>query len=258
MLLAVRFGLKWFLPVVKRFSNVLAEVLVISVFIQLVALVSPLFFQVVIDKVLAHRALTTPEVLMIGLVIINVADSLLNWLRTYSFANATSAGNNDAFQLNGTSNTTAAGTGTHATVAGNGNSATMGTSSWASVTGNSNYDSLGSSSSLTVNGIGNYSLLGDGSAAAINGTQNTTSYNASGQSENLTINGNSNYAGIGNYSNIWFYGSGNQEHEQYSSVVSAGKEQLRVSRFGLSPGGVVQYNGRRKPRFCRSLQPGGQ
>ena len=86
----VRFGIKWFLPVVKRFSNVLAEVLVISVFIQLVALVSPLFFQVVIDKVLVHRALTTLEVLVIGLVIINVADSLLNWLRTYSFAHTTS------------------------------------------------------------------------------------------------------------------------------------------------------------------------
>jgi subfamily B ATP-binding cassette protein HlyB/CyaB len=87
---AVRFGLKWFLPVVKRFANVLAEVLVISVFIQLVALVSPLFFQVVIDKVLVHRALTTLEVLVIGLLIINVADSLLNWLRTYSFAHTTS------------------------------------------------------------------------------------------------------------------------------------------------------------------------
>jgi len=44
---------------------VLAEVLVLSVFIQLVALVSPLFFQVVIDKVLVHRGLTTLEVLVI-------------------------------------------------------------------------------------------------------------------------------------------------------------------------------------------------
>ncbi|MGA2127794.1 MAG: cysteine peptidase family C39 domain-containing protein, partial [Xanthobacteraceae bacterium] len=54
---AARFGLRWFLPVIRKFSKVLAEVLVISVFIQLVALVSPLFFQVVIDKVLVHRGL---------------------------------------------------------------------------------------------------------------------------------------------------------------------------------------------------------
>ncbi|MBV9984569.1 type I secretion system permease/ATPase [Bradyrhizobium sp.] len=86
----VGFGLKWFLPVVKRFSRILAEVLVISVFIQLVALVSPLFFQVVIDKVLVHRALTTLEVLVIGLLLINLADVLLNWLRTYAFAHTTS------------------------------------------------------------------------------------------------------------------------------------------------------------------------
>lgn len=86
----VGFGLKWFLPVVRRFSRILAEVLVISVFIQLVALISPLFFQVVIDKVLVHRALTTLEVLVIGLLLINLADVLLNWLRTYAFAHTTS------------------------------------------------------------------------------------------------------------------------------------------------------------------------
>lgn len=86
----VGFGLRWFLPVVQKFSGILGEVLVISVFIQLVALVSPLFFQVVIDKVLVHRALTTLEVLVIGLVLINVADVALNWLRTYAFAHTTS------------------------------------------------------------------------------------------------------------------------------------------------------------------------
>jgi subfamily B ATP-binding cassette protein HlyB/CyaB len=85
-----RFGLRWFIPVIKRFSRVLAEVLVISVFIQLVALASPLFFQVVIDKVLVHRGLTTLNVLVIGLLVINIADALLNWLRTYAFAHTTS------------------------------------------------------------------------------------------------------------------------------------------------------------------------
>jgi ATP-binding cassette, subfamily B, bacterial HlyB/CyaB len=87
---AVRFGIKWFLPAVKKFAKIFAEVLLISVFIQLLALVSPLFFQVVIDKVLVHRALTTLEVLVIGLLVVNVADVALNWLRTYAFAHTTS------------------------------------------------------------------------------------------------------------------------------------------------------------------------
>ena len=87
---AKSFGIGWFVPVVKRFSRVLAEVLLVSVFIQLIALVAPLFTQVTIDKVLVHRGLTTLEVLVIGLVVINVADVLLNWLRTYTFAHTTS------------------------------------------------------------------------------------------------------------------------------------------------------------------------
>ncbi|WP_084144050.1 type I secretion system permease/ATPase [Methylocapsa acidiphila] len=87
---ALRFGLAWFLPVVKSFRNVLAEVLLISVFIQLIGLVAPLFFQVVIDKVLVHRGLATLEVLVIGLVVVNIGDISLNWLRTYAFAHTTS------------------------------------------------------------------------------------------------------------------------------------------------------------------------
>jgi subfamily B ATP-binding cassette protein HlyB/CyaB len=87
---APRFGVAWFLPVVQRFKRILAEVLLVSVFIQLVALVAPLFSQVVIDKVLVHRGLTTLEVLCIGLLVVNAADAGLNWLRTYTFAHTTS------------------------------------------------------------------------------------------------------------------------------------------------------------------------
>lgn len=87
---AVHFGLSWFLPIVKRFRAILAEVLVVSVFIQLIALVAPLFSQVVIDKVLVHRGLTTLEVICIGLLGVNIADALLNWLRSYTFAHTTS------------------------------------------------------------------------------------------------------------------------------------------------------------------------
>jgi ATP-binding cassette, subfamily B, bacterial HlyB/CyaB len=87
---APRFGVAWFLPVVRRFKRILAEVLLVSVFIQLVALVAPLFSQVVIDKVLVHRGLTTLEVLCVGLLVVNAADAGLNWLRTYTFAHTTS------------------------------------------------------------------------------------------------------------------------------------------------------------------------
>ena len=61
------------------------QVLVASFFLQLFALVSPLFFQVVIDKVLVHRSLGTLDVLVIGLVTISVFETILGILRTYVF-----------------------------------------------------------------------------------------------------------------------------------------------------------------------------
>src|SRR4029077_19488940 len=60
-----------------------------SFFLQLFALVSPLFFQVVIDKVLAHRSMSTLDVLAIGLLGISVFEAILGALRTYLFAHTT-------------------------------------------------------------------------------------------------------------------------------------------------------------------------
>ena len=56
--LARRFDITWFLGAIHKYRHLLGEVLVASFFLQLFALVSPLFFQVVIDKVLVHRRLS--------------------------------------------------------------------------------------------------------------------------------------------------------------------------------------------------------
>jgi subfamily B ATP-binding cassette protein HlyB/CyaB len=88
--LARRFDITWFWQAVKKYKRLLGEVLVASFFLQLFALVSPLFFQVVIDKVLVHRGLTTLDVLIIGLVIVVIFESVLTALRTYVLAHTTS------------------------------------------------------------------------------------------------------------------------------------------------------------------------
>src|SRR5882724_10577026 len=67
----------------------LGEVLVASFFLQVFALVSPVFFQVVIDKVLVHRSMSTLDVLIIGLIAIGVFETILGILRTYLFAHTT-------------------------------------------------------------------------------------------------------------------------------------------------------------------------
>src|SRR5262249_36259661 len=57
--------------------------------LQLFALVSPLFLQVAIDKVLVHRSLSTLDVLVVGLVAISIFETILGILRTYLFAHTT-------------------------------------------------------------------------------------------------------------------------------------------------------------------------
>ena len=84
-----RFDITWFLGAIHKYRHLLSEVLVASFFLQLFGLVSPMFFQVVIDKVLVHRALSTLDVLVIGLLTISVFEAVLGILRTYLFAHTT-------------------------------------------------------------------------------------------------------------------------------------------------------------------------
>ena len=87
--LSRRFDISWFLGAIHKYRHLLGEVLVASFFLQLFALVSPLFFQVVIDKVLVSRTLSTLDVLVIGLVTISIFETILGILRTYLFAHTT-------------------------------------------------------------------------------------------------------------------------------------------------------------------------
>jgi subfamily B ATP-binding cassette protein HlyB/CyaB len=84
-----RFDVTWFLGAIHKYRRHLSEVLVASFFLQLFALVSPLFFQVVIDKVLVHRSMSTLDVLVIGLVTISAFEMILGILRTYLFSHTT-------------------------------------------------------------------------------------------------------------------------------------------------------------------------
>jgi subfamily B ATP-binding cassette protein HlyB/CyaB len=87
--LARRFDVTWFLGAIHKYRHRLAEVLLASFFLQLFGLVSPLFFQVVIDKVLVHRSISTLDILLIGLVLVTVFETVLNILRTYVFSHTT-------------------------------------------------------------------------------------------------------------------------------------------------------------------------
>ena len=87
--LARRFDVTWFVGAIHKYRHRLGEVLLASFFLQLFALVSPLFFQIIIDKVLVHRSMSTLDVLLIGLLAISVFETVLGVLRTYVFAHTT-------------------------------------------------------------------------------------------------------------------------------------------------------------------------
>ena len=84
-----KFGLSWFIPSIVKYKRFLTDVLIASFFIQLLGIASPIFFQVVIDKVLVDRGLTTLDVLAIGFFVVITFEVLLTGLRTYLFSHTT-------------------------------------------------------------------------------------------------------------------------------------------------------------------------
>lgn len=85
-----KFDFSWFIPAIIKYRHLLGEVLLVSLVLQLFALVTPLFFQVVMDKVLVHRSFSTLDVITIGLLVVTLFEVGLSALRTYVFAHTTS------------------------------------------------------------------------------------------------------------------------------------------------------------------------
>ncbi|WP_301542708.1 type I secretion system permease/ATPase [Cupriavidus basilensis] len=85
-----KFDFTWFIPAIVKYRRLLGEVLLVSLVLQLFALVTPLFFQVVMDKVLVHRGFTTLDVIAVGLLVVSLFEVALTGLRSYIFAHTTS------------------------------------------------------------------------------------------------------------------------------------------------------------------------
>jgi len=76
-------NMKWLFKEFFKHRSVFSSVISASFFIQMFGLVSPLFIQVIIDKVLAHHALTTLEVVAGAFMTVLVFDAVLNLMRNY-------------------------------------------------------------------------------------------------------------------------------------------------------------------------------
>jgi subfamily B ATP-binding cassette protein HlyB/CyaB len=84
-----RFDFSWFIPAIVRYRRLLLEVLGVSLVLQLFGLVSPLMFQIVMDKVLVNRTYSTLNVVCVTLLVASAFEVLLTGLRNYVFAHTT-------------------------------------------------------------------------------------------------------------------------------------------------------------------------
>ncbi len=86
----IKFGFKWFFKEILTYKQVIAEVMLGSFIVQLFGLVTPLFTQVILDKVIVHRSLMTLDVLAFAFVTVMIFELLLNFSRKYIFLHTAS------------------------------------------------------------------------------------------------------------------------------------------------------------------------
>jgi subfamily B ATP-binding cassette protein HlyB/CyaB len=77
------FGFRWFVPELLRHKAIWRDVLLASLAIQLMALATPVFTQIVIDKVIVHHTLSTLVVIGIALALFVVFTAVMSWVRQY-------------------------------------------------------------------------------------------------------------------------------------------------------------------------------
>jgi ATP-binding cassette subfamily B protein len=83
------FGLRWFIPELARQRGLFGDVAVAAFVLYALGLATPIFFQLVIDKVLVHESYATLTVLTIGIAIALVFDAVFTFLRRYLLLYAT-------------------------------------------------------------------------------------------------------------------------------------------------------------------------
>lgn len=83
------FGMMWFIPEFIKLKGIFGQIALAVVLMSGVALITPLFFQIVVDKVLVHASYTTLNVLGVGIIIALCFNAFIEFLRGYLLLHAT-------------------------------------------------------------------------------------------------------------------------------------------------------------------------
>ncbi|HLH90082.1 MAG TPA: peptidase domain-containing ABC transporter [Xanthobacteraceae bacterium] len=84
------FGLRWFIPEFLRQKRAFGDVVIAALTLHVLALAGPIFFQLMIDRVVVHRVEATLIVLTIGVVLALLFEGALNYARGMILLYATS------------------------------------------------------------------------------------------------------------------------------------------------------------------------
>ena len=85
----IKFGFVWFYKRMLKYKSAVFEILLASFIMQLFGLVTPLFTQVVLDKVLTHHSISTLKVITVGFLGVIIFEILLSLAKNYIFAHTT-------------------------------------------------------------------------------------------------------------------------------------------------------------------------
>ena len=83
------FNFSWFLSYLRTERSAFVDVTIGALVIHTLSLATPIFFQIIIDKVLVHQNFSTLYVLSAGVVLAIAFDSVIDFIRQYILLNAT-------------------------------------------------------------------------------------------------------------------------------------------------------------------------
>ena len=78
-----KFGFHWFVPQLLQYRAVWRDILLASLAVQTMALATPVFTQVIIDKVIIHQTMSTLAVIAVALGVFVVFTAVMKWVRQY-------------------------------------------------------------------------------------------------------------------------------------------------------------------------------
>lgn len=83
------FGFRWFIPTILKFKKQMIQVLLAALILQILGILTPVMTQVVVDKVLVNKSLSTLNVLTVGIAVVYVYELILSLAKNYLFTHTT-------------------------------------------------------------------------------------------------------------------------------------------------------------------------